>query len=87
MSDQQIRQLEKRIGKQFEQMHDDFVDFRNDVNMRLQPLHDFMVGQQAIADIKSPQSINSKDLMAFILKLLMGIAAILGTVTGIDRLQ
>lgn len=79
------------------QLHEDIQSLRKDTNkgfdkMRLYvdnkiaPLHDFMIGQQAIDGLKVPSNISTKDLTVFILKLMGIILAIVTAVAGINHI-
>jgi hypothetical protein len=68
---QQIEQLEKHLDRELDKMKE-YID------IKVAPLHDYMIGQKAVAGTRSPKDVSAKDVMAFVLKVLAFVAAMLG---------
>lgn len=77
----ELQEIRKHVDRGFKKMTE-YVD------TKIAPLHDYMIGQQAIdAKFRSPQQVNSKDLLAFILKVLTIFAGIIAAVLGVNKLN
>lgn len=72
------QQLAEKFDKKFEKIETAMVKGFKEVNDRINPIHDFMVGQQAVSSIKHEPSSKEQQLWDIIKWLILIVVAFAG---------
>lgn len=76
---QQLAQLDRKVENKFTKMERRIVTFEKEVGEKLQPFHDYLVGQEALSKAAKGTNINiNPDIIKLLGLALMIIAALVG---------
>lgn len=80
----QIDKVDKKVDRKFRAMNTSLNNFKSEIQVQLQPFHDYLVGQEAIDKFGKKSS--GISIPADIIKILLWLVAIIAALVGVTTL-